>query len=85
MFFGFFGGPVRVRAAAEFKYKRAAIMEEPEGLITPHFGVGGGPLLPVKVKALPPFFILSGILDLAENEPLLLLLSRANPFVGKAA
>ena len=60
-------------------------MEEPEGPVTPHFGIGGGPLLLVTVEALPPFFILSGILDLAENEPLLLLLSRANPFVGKAA
>ena len=37
------GGPVRVRAAAEFKYKRAAIIEAPEGPVTPHFGVGGGP------------------------------------------
>ena len=60
-------------------------MEEPEGLVTPHFGVGGGPLLSLTVEALPPFFILSDILVPAENEPLLLLLSRANPFVGEAA
>ena len=59
-------------------------MDEPEGLVTPHFGVGGGPFLPVTVEALPSFFILSGLLDLVENEPLLSL-SRANPFVGKAA
>ena len=27
-------------------------MEEPEGLVTPHFGVGGGPSLSFTVEAL---------------------------------